>query len=185
METPLVTRHMTYFFDDSLCGLKNVDKRNLTYTNSQVNCGLCWDKMREENIENQRALDTLPHCPDCGELAESVTLTFTYTIVHRFDVQTERDYDSKTIRPMLYSSHYDAIDKELVPEKAYQVICTNGHEWFTKQIEPSDDLTADGGQWFVKKGIKDEHESANLCPVCLCDRSEHNWEVHTAELKNG
>src|SRR5215469_15695814 len=103
---PMYPRHLAEFFDDSLCGLKKLDKRDLTYNLSQVTCADCLEKSRLEAIENQRALDTLPHCPHCGALAETVTLTFTYTLVHRFDVQTERDYDSKTLKPMLYSSQY-------------------------------------------------------------------------------
>jgi hypothetical protein len=173
-------------FDDSLCGLKKLDKRDITYSLSNVTCMDCLAKSREEAIENQRALDTLPHCPHCGERPEYVTMTFTVTVLHRFDVQTERDYESKTVKPMLYTSESDTLDSELVPDKEWQVTCLNGHEFFTKKIEPSDDLTMkSGGQWFVKEGVKDEQLSYDTCPVCLCDRSEHNWEVHTAELKNG
>ena len=183
---PAFTTHLAYRFDDSLCGLKKLDKRDLTYSLNKVTCTDCLEKSRQEAIENQRALDTLPHCPHCGELPEYVTMTFTVTKLQRFDVQTERDYESKTTKPMLYTSDYDTLDSEMVPDKEWQVTCINGHEFFTKKIEPSDDLTMkNGGQWFVKEGVKDDYVSFDTCRVCGNDRSEHNWEVHTAELKNG
>jgi hypothetical protein len=182
---PEFTTHFTMFFDDSLCGLKKLDKRDLTYNLNKVTCADCMEKARQEAIDNQRALDTLPHCPHCGALPEHVTMTFTVTVLQRFDVQTERDYESKSIKPMLYSSDYDTLDSELVPDKEWQVTCGNGHEFFTKMIEPSDDLTQkSGGQWYVKDGVKDEGLSFDTCPVCLCDRSEHNWEAHLAEMKS-
>jgi len=178
---PEFTTHLTHFFEDSLCGLKKLNKRDLTYTLDKVTCQDCLEKSRQEAIENQRALDTLPHCPHCGEQIEYVTLTFTVTKLYRIDVQTERDYESKTIKPLIYGSDSDTLDTEFVPDKEWQVTCKNGHEFFTKRLETIED----GKQWFVKEGVKDEGLSYDTCPICLCDRSEHNWEVHTAEMKAG
>ena len=178
---PMYPRHLAAFFDDSLCGLKKLDKQDLTYELRKVTCADCLEKSRLEAIENQRALDTLPHCPHCGEIVESVTLTFTVTKKFRLDIQTEKDWESKTTKPIIYGSDSDTLDTELVPDKEWQVTCENGHEWFTKRLETIEN----GEQWFVKEGVQDEDLSYNTCPVCLCDRSEHNWEVHTAELKNG
>jgi hypothetical protein len=183
---PEFTTHLTMFFDDSLCGLKKLDKRDLTYNLGKVTCTDCLEKSRQEAIDNQKALDTLPHCPHCDGKIEHVTLTFTVTVSHRFDVQTERDYETQTIKPMVYSSHFDRLDSELVPDKEYQVICENGHEYFTKKLEPSDDLTMEnGGQWYLKDVPMEQIEEYRICSVCGCDRSEHNWEAHTAEMKAG
>jgi hypothetical protein len=138
----------------------------------------CLEKSRLEAIENQKALATLPHCPHCGGKIEYVTLTFTVTKQYRLDVQTERDFETKTIKPLIYGSEYDTLDKELVPDKEWQVICENDHEFFTKRLEQIED----GEQWFVKD-VEDTHYPNNTCPICNCDKSEHDWEVHTAELK--
>jgi hypothetical protein len=180
---PEFTTHYTMFFDDSLCGLKKLDKRDLTYQLNRVTCLDCLEKARLEAIENQKALDTLPHCPHCSGKIEYVTLTFTTTVLHRFDVQTERDYESKTIKPLVYSSHCDTLDNEFVPDKEWQVTCENGHEYFTKRLEPIDLTKENGGQWLVKDVPEENIERNTVCPVCGNDRSEHDWEVHTAELK--
>jgi Zn finger protein HypA/HybF involved in hydrogenase expression len=179
---PEFTTHLTHFFDDSLCGLQKLDKRDLTYNLNKVTCMDCLEKSRLEAIENQRALDTLPHCPHCGGNIEYVTLTFTVTKQYRLDVQTERDFETKTIKPLIYGSEFDTLDKELVPDKEWQVVCENGHEFFTKKLETIED----GEQWFVKEGVEEDSESssfATLCPVCGNDRSEHDWEVHTARIE--
>lgn len=177
-------RHLAVFFDDSLCGIKKLEKRELTWTLSQVTCKDCLEASRLEAIENVKALDTLPHCPHCGERAEQVTLTFTTTKVFRLDVQTERDWETQTIKPLIYGTETDTLDNEFVPDKEWQVSCENGHEWFTSKIEPIED----GAQWFVKEGEAKgtdyrEGDVPSLCPVCGNDRSEHDWEVHTAELR--
>lgn len=31
--------------------------------------------------------------------------------------------------------------------------------------------------------LKQEREQERICPICLCDKSEHNWEAHTAEMR--
>lgn len=31
--------------------------------------------------------------------------------------------------------------------------------------------------------LKEHGISYSTCPICLCDTSEHNWEVHTMEMK--
>src|SRR5215831_19236786 len=167
---PAFTTHLAYMFDDSLCGLKKLDKRDLTYSLNKVTCSDCLEKSRLEAIENQRALDTLPHCPHCGGKIEYVTLTFTVTKLYRIDVQTERDYESQEVKPLIYGSDADTLDTEFVPDKEWQVTCENRHEFFTKRLETIED----GQQWFVKEDVKDEELSYNTCPVCLCDRSEHN-----------
>jgi hypothetical protein len=167
-------------FDDSLCGLKKLDKRELTYSLGKVTCPDCVEASRLEAIEVQRAMDTLPNCPHCGNRVEYVTLTFNVTKSFRIDIETERDYQSGKIKPLIYGSEYDTLDSELTYEKQWQVICTEGHEWFTKRLEPIED----GKQWFVKEDAFDSIESANLCPICGCDRTEHDWEVHiTAEMR--
>lgn len=173
--------HLTQFFDDSLCGLKNLDKRELTYSMNKVTCSNCLEASRKEAIECQQALDTLPNCPHCGEHAAQVTLTFNVTKVYRLDVSMERDFETKTIKPLIYGSESDTLGTDLIFDKEWQVSCENGHEWFTKRLDPIEN----GEQWFVKEGVVDEEIRDNICPVCGNDRSEHNWEVHTAEMKAG
>jgi|SRR5215471_7850628 len=176
---PVYEQHLTVFFDDASCGLKNLDKRMLTYNLREVTCMDCLAVARKEAIETQKALDTLPHCPHCGERVENVTLTFNVTKVFRFGIETERDFETRTVKPMIYGSEHDVLDTELVYDKEWQVSCENGHEWFTKRIEPIEN----GSQWFVKEGVKDDNEVTYLCPICGCDPSEHNWEAHTAEMR--
>jgi hypothetical protein len=166
-------------FDDSLCGLKKLPKNELSYRLEKVTCSDCMEAARLEAIENQKALDKLPHCPHCGGQIASVTLTFTVTKSYRFDIQTERSRADGT-NVLIYGTDSDTLDKELVHDKEWQVVCENGDEWFTRMIEPLED----GEQW-VLTGKKDEVDFQEICPVCNCDRSEHNWEVHTAELKAG
>jgi len=171
--------HLAVFFDDALCGLKKLDKQDLTYVLAKVTCVDCLEASRQEAIENQKALDTLPHCPHCGGKIEYVTLSFTVTKQYRLDVQTERDWETQTVKPLIYGSESDTLDTELVPDKEWQVACENGHEFFTKRLEQIEN----GAQWFVKEGVKDENNRFDLCPICGNDRSEHDWEVHTAEMK--
>jgi hypothetical protein len=178
IDTTVESVHMTHFFEDSLCGLKKVTERNLTYQLSKVTCAACLEASRLEAIENQKALDTLPRCETCGLTASQVTLTFTVTKSYRLDVQTERDWESKTIKPLIYGSDYDTLDTEMVNDPSWQVSCENGHEWFTKQITPIED----GAQWFVT-AVKDKQVNIPVCTICGCDPSEHNWEAHYAELK--
>ena len=141
----------------------------------------CLIKSREEAIETAKVIaNKIPHCPHCGGIIASVTLSFTVTVAHRFDIQVERNSDG--INPLLYSGNEDMIERELVPEKKWQVVCENDHEFFTTEIEPSDDMNIDGGQWYFT-GKKDEMEETPLCPICLCDPSEHNWEAHVAEMR--
>lgn len=173
--------HLASFFDDSLCGLKKLDKRNLSYVMNKVTCEECFREARLEAIENQKALDTLPRCPHCDGQIEYVTLTFTVTKLFRIDVQTERDFETRTVKPLIYGTDSDTLDTELVPDKEWQVTCENGHEYFTKRLETIEN----GEQWFVKDGVKDDYVSFDTCRICGNDRSEHNWEAHTAELRNG
>ena len=176
-------KHLAVFFDDSVCGLKNVNKRELTYQLSSVTCPACMEASRLEAIENQKALDKLPHCPHCGEIAKTITLTFSVTKVFTLDVMTERDWETQTIKPLIYGTESDTLDNEFQFENMWQVDCENNHTWFTRKIEPIED----GAQWFVKDGETDEvnqEDSERICPVCGNDRSEHDWEVHTAELKS-
>lgn len=177
--------HYSHMFDRSYCRNEVCASEALTYTMSKVTCKGCMEALRLEAIDNQRALDTLPHCPHCDGIPEYVTMTFTVTKLHRFDVQTERDYESGKIKPMLYSTDSDTLDSELVTDKEWQITCENGHEFFTKRIEPSDDMKMSDGQWFVKENTKDEWSNESICHICGCDRSEHNWEAHTAEMKAG
>jgi len=39
------------------------------------------------------------------------------------------------------------------------------------------------GECPVRNGLLKEMERARMCPVCGCDRTEHNWEAHTAEMR--
>lgn len=177
-------KHLAVFFDDSICGLKNVDKRELTYNLSKVTCEGCMEASRKEAIECQQALDKLPHCPHCGEQAVRVTLTFSVTKLFTLDVQMERKWETQTIEPLIYGSESDTLDTEFQFDRMWQVSCENNHEWFTKKIEPIED----GAQWFVKEdaSIPDAEGydgNERFCPVCGNDRSEHNWEAHTAELR--
>ena len=177
--------HLTHFFTESLCGFKKLDKRDLTYNLSQVTCAACLEKSRLEAIENQRALDTLPKCPQCGARPEYVTLAFTVTKLYRLDVQTERDWNTQTIKPLIYGSDSDTLDTELIPDKEWQVTCENGHEFFTKRLEPIED----GTQWFVKDVPESESHKLTVCGVCGGEGEhdwevhEHDWEVHNAELR--
>ena len=27
------------------------------------------------------------------------------------------------------------------------------------------------------------YNAEHMCPVCMCDKSEHNWEIHAAEMR--
>jgi len=35
----------------------------------------------------------------------------------------------------------------------------------------------------TKRKEEDDQISFNTCRICLCDMSEHNWEIHNAEMK--
>lgn len=36
-----------------------------------------------------------------------------------------------------------------------------------------------------ERNERSEEVSFNTCRICLCDMSEHNWEIHNAEMKAG
>src|SRR5215831_6911733 len=89
-----------YNFHKTACEISGVctcvDKRNLSYTIENVTCNDCLEILRIEKIEHDNAIATVPHCPHCGELIASVTLTFTVTKSFRFDVQTEKQREGTT-----------------------------------------------------------------------------------------
>jgi hypothetical protein len=173
-------KHLAYMFDGSLCGLKKLQGSELTYDLHKTTCLDCLEKAVEEKIESDKAIDLVPHCPHCGELPKYVTLTFVATKLFQFDIQTERQ--NGKIVPLIYGTDVDTLDTEMQPEEKWQLTCENDHKWFTRKIDPLDD----GDQWVLvdKEDENDPEIPGNsICPVCWCDRSEHNWEVHTAEMR--
>jgi hypothetical protein len=71
------------------------------------------------------------------------------------------------------------------PDSSFSQTCEC--DFTDEELEPLEVKAADDANNQAAAEAEDEarYIAERLCPICYCDKSEHNWEVHTAELRNG